>query len=66
MDVLLVLFELLSLDVRAESLRPKIDFEGTGLVCPKISGTRGHPLPTIGLVRKLDELFFHEVYEYGH
>jgi len=36
-------------------------FEGTGSVWPKISGTKGHPLPTILRVRKLDESVFHTV-----
>ena len=66
MDFLLLLIELFSIGVTAEALRAKNRlkigvFEGTGSVWPKISGTRGHPLPTILRVRKLDESVFHTV-----
>ena len=36
-------------------------FEVAGSVCPKISGTRGRPPPTILRVSKLDEFSFHMV-----
>jgi len=36
-------------------------FAPTGSVCPKISGIRVHPPPTILRVGKLDEFSFHMV-----
>ena len=59
-----MLIELYSLDRTAEALRAIIGSKSaspTRAGCPKISGRRGRPPPTILLLIKLDRMFFRVV-----